>query len=465
MDDNERERFLRHCRVAIMKCHLPIEAIGRTMLACGLLVMADWAMADDQWQFVLPEAGAEHEHPPLRAIPLLSEKPDDLREKAAYRGATRRYAQLRYGSPSAARVAVVLDQVSASDVDLYVDVNRDRTIDSKELVSGNERVWRVPIDVEYARGEVLKPVARQLVFRLGASGRTLAVAAGGYLEGEVNLVDSSSNAADAEVSGAYSARRMDGDANGFFTDPRDRLWIDLNRDGLWDAAREQFLYSSVLSIEGMRYAVRSDERGERLTLARLEGTGTIKLVLKQQPAGEKTGSPTGDHSAQAPKGEAAADGGLRGRPLEVSVTLVGRDGAAVGLRGVNAEAKVPIGDYRISAVSIVLADGGGGPSWNFVFSDSQTGGQYRWHPVGKDATIELDPLGKLVFSTGCAAPGGACQPGQDVTAQPRLVTGDGLLINTCYLGSHDSGRDGPTARIALATADGTLLSTARSGFA
>lgn len=452
-----------------MKRPLAIETLWRMMLACGLLATADWTMgnaaADDQWRFVLPEAGAEHEHPPLRAIPLLSEKPDDLREKAAYRGVTRRYAQLRYGSPSAARVAVVLDQVSASDVDLYVDVNRDRTIESKERQSGEGRLWRVPLDVEYAQGEVLKPVARQLVFRLGASGRTLAVAAGGYLEGEVALAAAADEGADAEQPAPFAARRMDGDANGFFTDPRDRLWIDLNRDGHWDAAREQFLYSSVLAIDGTRYAVRSDERGERLTLARLEGTGTIKLVLKQRSAGEQAGVPTDKSADSQTTSEAAAGAGLRGRPLEVSVTLVGRDGAAVGLRGLDAAASVPIGDYRVSAVSIVLADSDGGPPWNFVFSDSQTGDQHHWYTVGKEATIEVDPLGKLVFSTGCATTDGTCKPGQDVSAQPRLVTGDGLLINTCYLGSHDTGRDGPTARITLAASDGTLLSTAQSGFA
>lgn len=449
-----------------MKRHVPIETLWRMMLACSLLGTATGtATADEDWRFVLPEAGAEHEHPPLRAIPLLSEKPDDLREKPDYRGSTRRYAQLRYGSPSAARVAVVLDQVSASEVDLYVDVNRDRTIESKELQTAQGRLWYVPLDVEYARGEVLRPVARQLVFRLGASGRTLAVAAGGYLAGEVALAAAAGEDAEATQPARYIARRMDGDANGFFTDPRDRLWIDLNRDGRWDAAREQFLYSSVLTIEGTRFAVRSDERGEGLTLARLEGTGTIKLVLKQQAAEEQAGGST-DKSADAPPKDRPATGaGLRGRPLEVSVTLVGRDGAAVGLRGVDAAASVPIGDYRISAVSIVLEDAGGGLPWNFVFSDSQADDQHRWHTVSKDATIDLDPLGDLVFSTGCAVPDGTCKPGQDLTAQPRLVTGDGLLINTCYLGSHDTGRDGPTARITLAAADGTLLSTARSGFA
>jgi hypothetical protein len=427
-------------------------------LTAAICLPPTMASASDEWRFVIPQEGDEHEHPPLRAIPLLSEKPDDLREKAAYRGATRRYAQLRYGSPSAARVAVVLDQVSASEADLYVDVNRDRAIEPKERLSAEGKIWRVPLDVEYARGEVLRLAARQLVFRLGASGRTLAVAAGGYLQGEVSTggpADDPVEEGAAAPPAPCDARRMDGDANGFFTDPRDRLWIDLNRDGRWDAAHEQFLYASVLTIDGTRYAVRSDERGERLTLARLEGTGTIKLALKQ--------SASDGQNEQQPSQKPAGGPGLRGKPLEISVTLVGRDGAAVGLRGVDATASVPIGDYRVSAVSIVLEDGTGDPPWNFVFSESQAGDQPRWHTVSKDATIELDPLGKLEFSTGCAA--ATHRPGEEITVQPRLLTGDGLLINTCYRGAHDTGRDGPTALVTLASADGSPLATARSGFA
>lgn len=74
-----------------------------------ILIVRPATLHGDEWRFVLPQTGSEHEYPPLRAIPLASEKPDDLKEKAEYRGASRRYAQLRYGSPSAARLAIVLD--------------------------------------------------------------------------------------------------------------------------------------------------------------------------------------------------------------------------------------------------------------------------------------------------------------------------------------------------------------------
>lgn len=437
------------------------------------MVWAPSAQAADDWKFVLREPGAEHEHPPPQAIPLAGEKPDDLKEKADYRGASRRYAQLRYGSPSAARVAVVVDQVSPGEVDLYVDANRNRTIEAGERCSGEGRLWRVPLNVEYSEGEVFKRLPRELVFRLGSTGRTLSFAAAGYLEGRLSLPlgegrgeeGRKQHAADSirkppsasapphpsplpEREGkAVAVRRMDGDGNGFFTDPQDRLWIDLNGDGRWDAVDEQFLYATILTIGGQRYAVRSDERGTMLTLARLEGTGTIALAVRQKP----------DKNSSEP--------GTLGRITEIAVTLVGRDGSAVGLRGADAKATVPVGEYRVSAVSLSLDDPAGGPRWNFVFSDNGGRDDNRWRKLAKDVALAIDPLEKFDFAAGPWQTSGKCRPGDDLTFQPKLFTPDGLLINTCYRGTYDTGRDGTSATIKLSASDGTLLATAQSGFA
>lgn len=429
----------------------------RSVMAC-VLVVVPWLFAfqdarGDEWQFVLPEPGAEHEHPPLRAIPLSNEKPDDVKEQVEYRGASRRYAQLRYGSPSAPRVAIVVDQVSPGEVDLYVDTNRDRAIEPGERCAGKGRVWRVPIDVQYARGDEFDVFPRQLLFRLGSTGRTLSYAAAGYVEGKLPLPK-------GEVSEATPphpsplpkgvgivVRRMDGDANGFFTDPQDRLWIDRDGDGRWDAVDEQFLYSPILTLGGQRYSVRSDERGTRLALAKLEGTGTIQLAVHQKSAPD------------------SSEPGVLGRVIEIAVTLVGRDGSAVGLRGPNAEASVPIGDYRVSAVAVTLEDATAGQRWNFVFSDNQSGDVKRWHQLKKDDRLSIDPLEKFEFAAGPWQTGGTCRPGDDLTFQPKLFTVDGLLINTCYRGTHDTGRDGTCASIKLTASGGSLLSTAQSGFA
>src|SRR4051794_19681854 len=139
-------------------------------------------------------------------------------------------------------------------------------------------------------GETARYERRAYVFHLGATGLTLSGAAAGYLEGFVRVAGRE-----------HRARRTDGDGNGRLTDPQDRLWVDLDDDGRWDPVDEQFLFAPVLPMAGGRYAARSDEYGQCLTLEPLEGTGTIRLAL-------------------ARPGVSVA---------ELSATLVGRDGSAV----------------------------------------------------------------------------------------------------------------------------------------
>src|SRR4051812_33319888 len=117
-------------------------------LALGL-----WAAAPEPepaaWRYVLPNPGDPFEHPPLRALGLTREKPDDVAERVAYRGTRRRYGQLRYGSPGSVRVTVVLDETAPGRGDLYVDADRNRRIDARDRVApaGDGRAWRVPLDV------------------------------------------------------------------------------------------------------------------------------------------------------------------------------------------------------------------------------------------------------------------------------------------------------------------------------
>ncbi len=81
----------------------------------------------------------------MRALALSRAKPEDLVEKVRYRGARQRYAQIRYGSPGSIRITVVLDEASSSDVDLYVDADRNRRIEAKDRLAGKDRTWRMPL--------------------------------------------------------------------------------------------------------------------------------------------------------------------------------------------------------------------------------------------------------------------------------------------------------------------------------
>jgi hypothetical protein len=397
--------------------------------ALCLAATPDTGAAAAPWRYVTPPPGDPFEHPPFRAIGLVTEKPDDLVVKVTFRGNRQRYAQVRYGSPSSVRVTVVLDEIGRGVADLYVDADRNRRIEASDRVEGENRNWRTRLDLAIVEGEITRYERREAVFRLGATGITFSFASAGFLEGNVEYAGHT-----------HAARRMDADGNGLFTDAQDRVWIDLNNDGQWDATAEQFLFSSILSIGGARYSVRSDPFGQRLALEPLLGSGTVRLALAK-----REGLPAS---------------------VELAATLIGRDGSALGLSGEGAQATVPIGEYRLGTVTCAFDDPAGGPRWNFVFSDIGRRGEPAWYKVEKDGTIAIDPVGALKLETGAEGLGPQ-RPGNDLTVQPALYNGDGLLIVTCYRGSPASpaSESGQGARIALATTDGRTLAAAHSGFA
>jgi hypothetical protein len=378
---------------------------------------------------VVPGPGQPFEHPPLRALTLWSKKPDDVVEKVKYRGSRQRYGQIRFGSASSVRVTVVVDEVGPNDVDLYVDARRKRTIEPGDKVAGKDLTWRMPLEMHEVAGLNLTPHRRTVLFRFGPVGRTLSFAAAGYLEGTVRIAGRE-----------HSARRQDGDGNGLFTDPQDRLWIDLNDDGRWDAVNEQFLFAPMLTLAGERYAIRSNALGTCLSLGKVEGTGTIRVKI-------------------------VAGGWLPPRVQDLGVTLVSRDGTAVSLNGPSAEAVVPVGDYRVSGLTVMLAGAIGGPSWTFTFSDNGGRPKRRWHTVARNAVTTIDPVGKLELLTGIDR-STVARPGKDLEVQPQLFTSDGLLIVTCFRGVPNSplGREETFADIALESPAGGRIASARAGF-
>lgn len=396
------------------------------LLLLTLLLLPPPEDPPPSWHFLLPAPGAPDEHAPPRALPLSAQKPDDVEELASYRGNSRRYAQVRFGSPSSTRVTVVLDEVTPRESDLYVDADRDRRIEPSDRIDGPGPLWRVPLSVAVARGIEVEYVPRAVVFRRGSTGRTLAVAAAGYLEGTVRLRDQ-----------AIPARRVDGDADGSLTGPRDRLLLDTDSDGRYDPATEQFLFAPILRVGPDRLAARSDELGTRLELEPLTGTGSVRL--------------------------APADAA---RFAELSVTLIGRDGSVVGLSGTDSETTVPAGSYRVSTVACSLDDPAGGPRWSFVFSDNGRRGEPAWHEIADGQSLALDPIGdlELTINLDQSTP---TSPGDELGLQPALHTGDGLLIVTAYRGTPTSSAidGGAGAQISLTSADGRPLGSAHSGFA
>jgi hypothetical protein len=409
------------------------------------------AAAPAHWRYVVPAPGDPFEHAPFRALVLSREKPEELIEKVAYRGdpARRRYARVRFGSPSSTRVTVVVDSVGSAEVDLYADADRNLKIDDRERVAASpsaagprrELTWRLPLGVALIENGAVRSVPRAIVFRLGASGQTLGYASAGFLEGNISLGNHERRADKAQPAQTFAARRVDGDGNGLLADAQDRIWIDLNRDGRFDPGSEQYLYASVLNLEGSRYVVLSDELGSRLAFDPLVGTGTLRVVRH----GDEPSRPT--------------------KAVEMHATAISRDGSVFALTA-SEPATVPAGEYRLGTVTITLDDPQTSQRWSFVFSDGGARGQPRWYKVEKEAVVAIDPIGTPALELKFRDQTSAFRPGEDVALQPALYTGDGLLIVVACCGDPVSPavQEILGARIVLRTADGKTLATAHSGF-
>ena len=358
----------------------------------------------------------------------MSDKPPaDLIDETAHRGPAC-YGEIRYGSPGSGRMAVALHETGTGH-DVYVDADRDRRIETQERVEAHAGIWRVDLRAEIIEDDRTRWAPRTLVFRRSNLSGSLTFAAAGFLEGAVTIGDR-----------RHAARRIDADGNAGFSDPSDRIWIDLNDDGRWDSLSEQFPFTPILRIGDRRFAVRSDPWGERLSFEALTGEGAIKLNVERRETAD--------------------------RVLDITATLVGRDGSAAVVRGLNCDQNMPVGDYRVSSMTVCLKDLGGGTNWNFIFSDNGGRESRRWYPLRKDETLAIDPLASFVATVGVPQKSGPTRPGDILTLGPRLFTSDGLLINSCFRGKERAlFGEGPAAKVTLAMPDGTPLASAHSGFA
>lgn len=388
--------------------------------------------ATGEWRYVVPPQGEDF-HAPLESPLLLSDEvPEGLQVDVQPQGPGFSFAQIRYGDPGSPRVAIALDRPTEGGLVLYVDANNDRALEPEEKLAGHGPSWELTLSAWAEEGGKLERVPHRVSIRVGRTGLVLGYATLGYLEGQV------------EIGGKLrDARRVDADGNGFFTDARDRLWIDLDGDGRWSAFEEQFLYAPVLRLADARYALHSDRLGRALALEKIEGVGHVRFRLP------------------------AADGTPRKDVLNLQATLIGKDGSSVGVRGHDELVEAPIGEYRIGAFTLTLAAPGGAEPWTYVFSEPGGRETLAWHPLARDAELVLDPIGKLDFKVEPRPGGPRVLPGDALGTRIWLFSGDGLLINSCYRGSSDGARrgTGPRASCRLLSASGSVLEQADSGFA
>ena len=394
-----------------------------------LIVLVGWCSAEDEngWRYV---ADDDFGQAPLRYIQLEDEPPGDVEVAAVFRGSKQRFAQLRYGIPNSTRVAVVVDEIRRGESDFYVDANRDRIIDRKDLLPGSGRSRQCELAAEVSVGLEADYYDRVVRLRLGITGKKLGVATVGYVEGSV-LVDERT----------VQVRRVDGDANGFFADARDRLWLDLDNDGDWDSFTEQYPFQPILRIADQRLAVRGDALGASLKMDTVSGTGKVQLHLKSLQPGA--------------------------RVVAVDAMLTGNDGSAFSIRSGGSLITVPVGRYAVDTVYIALALPDDDRTWSFVFSRMSSSRLAKQFTVAQNQTTAIDPIGTLKFLLESGEGLSSASAGQRLYVEPRLYTATGLLINSggCRTAASADSSESNPARLTLQTLNQDVLSTAQSGFA
>jgi hypothetical protein len=373
------------------------------------------------------------EHPPLVPLPLFEKRPELVTKEPAYRGGKRLYGLLRYGSDASPQVVVAFDEREGGEFDLYVDAAHDPEITAKQIAAGEGRVRRAAVKSEITYlDRVAEEYPRQVILRRGAIGASLGVATLGYLEGYVTIGDK-----------RMAARRVDGDANGLFSDPRDRLWLDLNADGQWDAFSEQFPVQPVMLLGGKRYAVRTDRPGTRLALEEVTGVGTLKLQLATLAKGTTIRS--------------------------IEVALMGDDGSAYAARSDGEAIAVPAGKYAVRSLRVSLLPEGSAKPWNFQFSRDELPAEREWKSIGVGQEVTIDPCGPLRLVAEGEELKREVKAGNVLTVHPRLYTATGLLINLCDF--HEKPADlgdssnQNSCQTSLCQTDGTEVANHSSGFA
>ena len=360
--------------------------------------------------FEKQEPGSLAEFEPLfRSLRLSESRPTnfelkiDLGEKS--KNHTVQFGEIRYGSDASDQVTVVVVSKSeattkAADFRLYLDQNRDRTIDESELINSllNDAPLTRTCSLEcliQKSDDVNKAdrLDRTVAFRRGILADRIGFATIGFMQGQVTL--------DGKIT---QMRRMDATGNGLFNDREDRVWIDTNRDSHW-GIDEQFKLNPIMLVGDSRYRVRAHSQKNTFRLEPVTETGNIKLIL-----------PLVDKSATIAR---------------LRVTFSGNNGTGFTLNGLKS-ATVPTGEYDITNVSVVVSETETSPSQSFVFTQrGQASGVGRKIKINKDANLTIDPIGELRLAANARE---SVVPGGTLVVGLGLYTTDGLAVSHSDIG-------------------------------
>jgi hypothetical protein len=326
-----------------------------------------------------------------------------------------KFGDLRLGPGGSARRMVVCHAETGS---LWLDAHGDGRFASAERHTLGKTVLEVK--TTFLLGDAT--VTRTLVVKRRGAG--VAYAVRGYMSGSVTLGGK-----------AYPALLTDGDADGCFDSATaDRIWIDLDGDGKFDALTEQFPLGSALTHAGAAYLLRPDPAGTKIAVReRPSETGTIRIAVSRLP---------------------------RAEVVELSAQLVSEWGELVAVGAADKPHPLPAGRYRVEAVSLKLKDGDG-QVWAYRFAGSRD----FVATVEKGRDARLDVTAGLQVPVNLTTAGGGARPGEPVRVRADVVTGIGLYLTECDVTDRGAGYGQPVrAAIRLAGLESEPVDEVEAGF-
>jgi hypothetical protein len=334
------------------------------------------------------------------------------------------YGVLSVGNLPAAQPSLIWIPGAPGGPQVWIDGDGDGRFQPAERHRLDRATLEVQIPIPIAVGDKVRRPKRTLLFRRRTSDNGLSYAVRGYVVGRL------------EVDGqAYNALLTDHNADGCFDKPdADRIWIDLNKDGVFNPLTEQFPLGTPLTVGSRTYVIRPSAEGST-------------VAVREQPT---------EHGALR------LELGIKSiiKPAQFSAQLVSEWGELLTVNRLGEPVSVPTGRYAIEAVTCQVPDAEG-RLWSYRFT-----GESRFHVLvdtRRQATLNLFEGLELHIRHTVQREGVA--PGQEVQVTPALRTPEGLeLINAEFTDRNSGSPTSPSADIELVGSDGSVVDRASSGF-
>lgn len=338
-------------------------------------------------------------------------------------GAAARYGLLPTGNVAADYPLVVWLPGGPGGPQVWIDGDGDGRFAPGERHTLGPQPLALPLTLSVRSGEGVQKLRRTvLVRRRGEDGLSYAVR--GYAAGRLRLGERD-----------HAALLTDGNGDGCFDAAgTDRVWIDLDGDGTFDALTEQFLLGAPLALHGQKYLLRPDALGTSVEVReRPTEQGAVRLTLPAQ-----FGTSVTHFTAQ----------------------LVSDWGELVTVDAADRAQAMPVGRYSVEEMKLKLTDARG-RAWTYRF----VGARRFDVAINPDRETALAVLDGLALGVKAALPAAGARPGQEFAVTPAVRTSAGLELIHCETAERgtDYGKM-PEADIRLTGPDGATADRTSSSF-